>query len=499
MRHLGHLGSILAAGLVLLSACTGGAPSTAAFHPSFRAATCPGDVDTLLVVTHSCGYLTVLEDRSRQGGPTIRLFVLKIPPPVPPRPDPVLIVGDDLGAAPDYGGHQPTAQRVDRVVYQLDARGTGHSQPSLSCPEVDQLKGQGLSVPTGDPGLRQRFLTAVGACRARLARDGVDPSEFGVEQMAADIEDLRAALGIGSWNLASYGSASRAVLEAMRESPQHIRAVWMDSPQFPQLDEPTEVPTGTALAFQTLVDACRADPVCDRDHPNLQNDWASAVDRLDSHPVSARAPNGQDVLVDAGAFVRSVAALLEGHGMGPGPIVSAIAAAAHGTVAALASKLATGGALCSGYLTACTGAFSVGAYLSVLCRDEAPFVDTAALQQADGQLPGLGLAFANNPYLAACPAWDVRPAGRSVHDPVTVGVPTLILSGQFDPFAPPGSVKGLSGSLPTSFFVEVPGASHNALGYSDCPISIRNAWIDDPSAPPSDTGCLAQLKPVLVG
>jgi len=205
--------------------------------------------------------LTVLEDRSRPGGPRVRLFTIRVPPPsgesVPP--DPVFAFGR-LSFDEQFDGG--LAEQVHRVVYGMDLRGQGHSQPSLACPEADLFAAQGAAAPTGDPGFRQRLIDAVSACRYRLVGRGIDPSEFGLEQMAADVEDLRRALGIPSWTLGAFGGTSRVAFEVMREFPEHIRATYVDSPQFPQLDDPTEAVVGTQVALETMFGACGADESC---------------------------------------------------------------------------------------------------------------------------------------------------------------------------------------------------------------------------------------------
>src|SRR5207247_1253720 len=100
-------GSLLVAAVIAsLTACIGSRPSEARV-PRFTAGRCPGDVDIQLLVRHSCGFLTVRQDRQGSDDRTITLFVVRIPPPDErPRPDPVLILGDDIGATPAYGRHQ---------------------------------------------------------------------------------------------------------------------------------------------------------------------------------------------------------------------------------------------------------------------------------------------------------------------------------------------------------------------------------------------------------
>jgi hypothetical protein len=40
----------------------------------------------------------------------------------------------------------------------------------------------------------------------------------------------------------------------------------------------------------------------------------------------------------------------------------------------------------------------------------------------------------------------------------------------------------------------VPAQTHNVLGYTECTLTIRNAWVDHPDRAPAETGCLAGLR-----
>lgn len=485
--------TLIAAVLVLASACTGGR-SSGSFSSALTLVECPEDVQIQLLVRHACGYLTVPEDRSQPHGPTVRLFVVKIPPPHQrPRPDPFLILGGEIGAVPNYGKLQGEAAHLHRVVYILEERGTGHSRPALFCPEMDRVSAEGLMAPTGDPSLQGRFLAAAAECRSRLLADGIDPSDFDLPAMAADVEDLRRALGVRSWNLATYGSWSRLALEVIREHPNHVRAAYLDSPQFPQLDEPTETALGMRLVLGQLFAACREQESCRAAYPGLRQQWIDVITRLDAHPIEAHTRIG-DVLIDGGAFVRGIEAVLEDEAELP-RFPALVAEARHGRVDVdVTTTLVSHGSLCAGYRYDCLSHFSVGAYLSVLCRDEAPFMDLSALRRGTARVSGLDAALGTNPYLAACPAWKVPPAAPTVHAPVHAPVPVLTVSGQFDPFSQTSFTRRFGRSLVTSFPIEVPALTHNPLETSGCQVQIRDAWLERPQLPPGGASCLGRLS-----
>ena len=64
----------------------------------------------------------------------------------------------------------------------------------------------------------------------------------------------------------------------------------------------------------------------------------------------------------------------------------------------------------------------------------------------------------------------------------------MIIRGMFDPYsAPIADVdRAIAGSADT-YELEIPNQSYNALGFLECPVAIRNAWIDAPTSPPADT------------
>jgi hypothetical protein len=73
----------------------------------------------------------------------------------------------------------------------------------------------------------------------------------------------------------------------------------------------------------------------------------------------------------------------------------------------------------------------------------------------------------------------------------------MIIRGAFDPFSAPLSEvsKAVSG-MANVFTLEIPNQSYNALGYTECPVAIRNAWIDAPTAPAADTSCLGGIPSI---
>jgi pimeloyl-ACP methyl ester carboxylesterase len=498
------LGTLVA---LILAACTGGgAKDATAFRPSFLEAPCPPDVEILQFTTHSCGYLTVLENRAKPAGRTIQLFVMKSVPPDKQPAGIALGPGGDIGNPHGWADSAAGAARTHSILYSLQPRGAGYSGPDLSCPEVDSLAGEAAEASTSDAGFRQRFLSAVKTCHDRLVGQGIDLSAYDLQQAAADFEDLRQALGISTWSMGTLGTMSRLTLEAAREFPQHLTHMFMDSPQFPQVPAPEASILGTRDALQQLAKACVAAATCRKVAPHITTLLSQATARFDAHPITFIAKSGYlvdqagrpvRILVDGGKLLRAVRFALGGDGPLNIPgLPSTIAAAAKGKVSnQLATILSGDPTLCAGYRPSCPqrSGFSWGLYLSVFCRDEAPFVDQGALGAAAGRDPAYRAAFEDDPYLAACRVWGVPPAHPSVQEPVSVDTPMLIMIGQFDSFSPLKIAQDASSTLPGAYVLQIPTQTHNVMGFDECPIQIRNAWIEHPEAPPPLTDCLPNM------
>jgi len=133
---------------------------------------------------------------------------------------------------------------------------------------------------------------------------------------------------------------------------------------------------------------------------------------------------------------------------------------------------------------------SYGMHFSVQCDEEVPFGTLDQIDAAIQQFPDFRV-LASRDIFNLCNAWGVGPAGAVEDQPVTSDVPTLVLSGQFDPITPPEWGQLAAQTLSQSVFIELPNAGHGAsLTGGDCPRNIVLAFFDDPTAKPDDS-CIA--------
>jgi pimeloyl-ACP methyl ester carboxylesterase len=451
---------LIAGAAALAVGMTAAACSSASAHGSahkstqaLRSIACPSDVELQLVLTHACFTLATPVDRRHPSGPKVSLFVLRLTPPGATSRDPMLVLGTDSGDAPGYGGMAALPERVHRVTYIVDPRGVGHSTPLQTCPEASKV----AALTTDESA---SLATASLRCLARLRAAGEDPALFGPDGVAADAVDLRHALGLSSWNLITFGSASVNADALVRRDAGAVRSLVEDSPS-PAATSSAAQETGTAYA--RLVAECRSNVRCRRYFPHIADLWRQASAQLRHQPMAVAGGK-----LDDGALSKVVRTMLAGDGpAGPAALPAALTTVIRGRVpASMSGVLSRDAAACVGFRAECQPSVSLAVFLTATCSN-----------------------LATDPvYAKACSGWpSTTRTGTATH------VPTLVLFGALDPYVDAHSL--LASASHGMFVVQVPHQTHNALGFDDCPIAIRNAWVDQPgTAPPTD--CLTGMRPL---
>jgi pimeloyl-ACP methyl ester carboxylesterase len=185
---------ILLALVVLASACDSDAVDSRP-PPELRDAQCPYEEEGV-----RCAYLDVPAKHSDPASGTLSLFItiIQAERASNARAPVVALAGGPGGteAGAGWPGH-PLREHHDIVL--IDQRGAGLSEPSLHCGELAGLSFVGESID--DPVRRDVYRDAARACRNRFLERGVDLSVFNTEESAADVDDLRRALGVEQLNL----------------------------------------------------------------------------------------------------------------------------------------------------------------------------------------------------------------------------------------------------------------------------------------------------------
>jgi pimeloyl-ACP methyl ester carboxylesterase len=112
----------------------------------------------------------------------------------------------------------------------------------------------------------------------------------------------------------------------------------------------------------------------------------------------------------------------------------------------------------------------------------------AALQQAPlrsyyAQLPPLAMGS----EMRDCAHWDVPTESPGANEPVVSDIPTLVLSGAYDPVTPSAWGDLVASHLSHSYVAVIPGQAHVVLA-STCARTIQRAFLQNPFTEP-DTRC----------
>jgi pimeloyl-ACP methyl ester carboxylesterase len=464
-----------------------------------RETTCPFDEPAGYVV--NCGVLSVPENRANPSSPMIELAVAVFKSTSPnPQPDPVVYLeggpgGHALQAIPltfeDY--FAPLLDQRDLIMF--DQRGTGYSKPSLACDEYTKLAYDTLDDNLTLDESTKLFVDAMIACRDRLKGQGIDLTAYNSLASAADLEDLRTALGYDQWNLYGISYGTRLALTTMREYPDGIRSVILDSTRSLQSSE-TSTPADVDRSFEKLFDGCARDEACNKAFPNLSDTFYKLVEKLDREPIVGDATNpfnGRElkILINGDSLQGLVTQALYSTDIIP-QLPKAIVAASEGVDTSLLMRLALNSVLQNEYV-------SYGMFYAVRCNEEIVFDTPEALAAADDAFPEQRGIFDLSSYSTICDAWQAGSAPAIENQPVASDIPTLVLAGEYDPATPPDDGRAAAQTLSNGFFIEFPGLGHGVSVDGGCPQGITLAFLNDPTAKP-DESCVAQMGgPSFVG
>lgn len=489
-RSHAHLVLGMLAAVFLLMTVAGCTP-----RPQFQARFEPAECRFKLPAGErvECGDLVVPEDRDSRTPAEIRLHVARVRShSAAPLPDPIVVLQGGPGGHTQMFLESGSFQSfrgllAERDLIFYDQRGVGQSQPALDCPGLGDVLRQTSNLSWRQQ--QEAGSAAMATCADQLRSAGHDLSAYNSLASAADLEDLRRALGYESWNLLAVSYGARLALTTMREYPQGIRSVVLDSVIPLQVDPYSEVVLGLQRSLDLLFQRCQLDPNCAKAYPDLAARYWRLVDQLDAEPLQTRMidpSSGQfiDVAVDGRRLLgltRSalyqVATIRE--------LPRLIAELERGQLGSSLRRMLMFELASDLYL-------SQGMGSAVRCR-EGVYGGTggsepAGVQKLTGVLADYHQILAQQ-GAAICAALDVGAAPAIENQPVTSDLPTLLLAGAFDPATPAPWAHLAVETLPAGQTVEFAGAGHALFLDLACARDIVQAFFGDPAGA-VDTACV---------
>ncbi len=439
------------------------------------------------------GYLEVPENRADPESRTIELpvFIFKSRN-ADPQPDPVIytVGGPGNSTLPSAPYMNYYRYLDDRDLILFEQRGTQYARPHLDCPEWARAVHLAGMPDTGKDARDSLFEKAARECRERLAGQDIDLNSYRTREIAADIADLRRALGFDQYNLLTISYSTKIAQVLLRDHPDGIRSVVMDSPLPLEVNYDEESVANLFAAMDKLFSDCEADPDCKKAHPELRERYLAFLRDKTKNPL--------EITVENPATGEPVSFELKGK-----DLLSAFTEASTGDVPAIPhemEKLLRGDPstiepeLASRFEGPGSGA-GMGMRLSVWCAEEFPFSDQKTIAEETTRYPeaeGLSPAVFDR---SICEIWNVRPEKPSENKPVKSNVPVLLISGGYDNETPPKWAANMRANLPNSFHLVFEGWKHTpTTNWGDpCAMEAARAFFNDPEAMPGPD-CLGKVS-----
>ena len=439
---------------------------------------CPNDVQypaIALGADLSCGQLQVPENRSATASKWITLFVARLASQADSGNSPIVYIAGGPGdaASSDIAWWLSTELRQDYDIILIDQRGSGYSEPSLNCPEFDESADDYRLVK----------------CRERLIAAGIDLAAYNVESIAQDIVDLISAMELTDVNLYGKSFGSRPALGVAQEIPTRISTIVLDGLYPAGVSVLEDAAANTQQSMQRLFDDCRFDLACTGAYPRLQYQFEQVVADLNANPVEIDLSfPGATLYLDGADFVHYLKEMLADSARLT-YIPALIAAFANGEYEFLSTIVSEDFASSADSVDA----HSEGLYLSVFCAEEGTATSAAQIMASAENLPHQFLTLAESALgqLEDCELWGAGTLSQSVAPSPLAHIPTLLLSGAYDPITPSG--WEMAGAT-TSWRLVFPHLGHGVLEGKTCAADVVLAFLSIPAQEPGDT-CLRDLRP----
>ncbi len=378
----------------------------------------------------------------------------------------------------------------------LEHRGANYSEPAFYCTEMEATEAElaGLSMAEEVAWSAEAYR----ACHDRLVAEGHNLSNYSAVEAAADVADLRVAMGYDEINVYGVSYGTLPVLHLLRDHPEGIRSAIVDSVWPPEINQTNEMLTVIDGMLQSVFAACTADDVCNAAYPELETVFVETLEQLTAEPmtvmVTDQADQSYEVTIDAVKYMQYIndsGFAGEDYGNLPAAIMSVrngeLEAVAQGWLSYIRNWH---------FAPMAPGSWnnSMGLYNSVI-----------VCKTVTGRTPPrprrCTMRRTSRPRSRSGPSWPLRKAGwghvrigasprprrELVHASAVSDVPTLLFVNTFDVFLAPHFGEQAAQSLSQGYLFELPQSHASVM--SGCAQEMMAAFWDDPTQSP-DASCI---------
>jgi len=449
-------------------------------------------------LTAYCTDFDVAEDRTHPEGRHIRLKVAVVKSDAA-NPDGDMAVFLDGGPGGSAVNDYPAVNdafsglRKQHHILLVDQRGTGSSNP-LDCPATQAFGKTLLDKLGSDEVELARLQELMHKCVDEL-KDKADTRFYSTTDAIADLEDIRIALDQDTrkegqrhvpvtFDLVGVSYGTRVAQQYAARYPQSVRSIVLDSAVPNTLVLGSEHARALEDALKAQLAACDNTPGCKHKFGDAYQNLHTLHQRLNGKPVKVemRDPSTFE-LSQRTLSASSFAGLVRLYAYNP--ITSALLPlmtddALHGNYAPLLGQvqLITEGI---------SDTMNTGMGLSVICAEDADLLH-ANPADADSLLGNSMVDF----YQRACPIWPHGARPAHFHDAFKSSIPTLILSGEFDPVTPTRYAQAIAKELSNARVLVLKGQGH-AVMMTRCTPELISKFVSTLQLAKLDATCLDSL------
>jgi pimeloyl-ACP methyl ester carboxylesterase len=390
------------------------------------------------------GELRVPEDRANPKSRTITLRLARLRSTSPRPGHPIVYLaggpgGSGIGAARSSRLPLFLAMREFGDVIAFDQRGTGSSEPDLGC------KGNPL-FPLDRPLDRARGGAAlarmIAECAERAGAKGIDLNAYNTRASAADLEDLRKALGAQKLVLWGISYGTHLAFATMRDFPRSVDRVILAGIEGP--DDTYKLPSDQQTLLEQIALLAPGDLLASI--RSVLREMEKSPKRVPmTHPVDGRTA---EIVLGPLDFRLALAQMLEGPDSFAG-MADFVERVEGGDWTALALQV-----------------------LPFRLRDSLSLM-TVAMDCASGQTAARRAVIAeeskrtilgdaiNLPFPEVCEGVQVHDLGDEFRAPIVSEVPALLISGTLDGRTRPRQAEEARLGLTNAEHLVIDGAGHS--------------------------------------
>ncbi|WP_158224626.1 alpha/beta hydrolase [Agaribacterium haliotis] len=482
LSYLRHLAAVLA----LSFSCSAlmAAPETEAALPGLSFEPCARSVSSGWSRRAECASTVVPLDYQQPEAEQIELSIVRLKSRrSQPERDPMLMLAGGPGQAASeaflFADHRYPKLIENRDIYLIDQRGTGDST-AMRC---EAMKDADLSVQRDWHELQR----LTDECLQQLP---ADPRFFTTSVAIRDFEYLRKQLGIDQWNLLGVSYGTRVAQHYLRQYPNAIRSVVLDSVLPPDMNFGPDIALESEKALQNLFLRCEADKHCAEHFPDLSTRTRALLQKLKNEPVlqlqledlntglNQHRDFSHEQLV---GMIRL--SLYSDESMALLPLL--LYQASNGNVAPLARTAWS-------YQDSLGEAINLGMHNAVVCSEDYPFY-----RQQDIDIPDLERSYMgpmlHRALVKMCERWPQGPVDDDFKQLVSSDKPVLLISGELDPITPPAYAERAKEKLTNARHVVLPGQGHSASIIACAPDLVAE-FVNRASAEALPIGCVIELQ-----